>query len=74
MGLDSVWEASQIYVEDLDSDSKEEIIVSIMDGPWSQLGLGGTSRLMIFELESTTDDSAIFNIEYIDEVLSLIHI
>ena len=70
MGLDSVWEASQIYVEDLDNDSKEEIIVSVMDGPWSQLGLGGTSRLMIFELESVTDDSAIFNIEYIDEVWS----
>ena len=70
MGLDSVWEASQIYVEDLDSDSKEEIIVSIMDGPWSQLGLGGTSRLMIFEFESAIDDSAIFNIEYIDEVWS----
>ena len=64
MGLDSVWEASQIYVEDLDNDSKEEIIVSVMDGPWSQLGLGGTSRLMIFELESATDDSANFNIEY----------
>ena len=70
MGLDSVWEASQIYVEDLDNDSKEEIIVSVMDGPWSQLGLGGTSRLMIFELESATDDSATFNIEYIDEVWS----
>ena len=70
MGLDSVWEASQIYVEDLDNDSKEEIIVSVMDGPWSQLGLGGTSRLMIFELESATGDSAIFNIEYIDEVWS----
>ena len=70
MGLDSVWEASQIYVEDLDNDSKEEIIVSVMDGPWSQLGLGGTSRLMIFELESATDDSAIFNIEYTDEVWS----
>ena len=70
MGLDSVWEASQIHVEDLDNDSKEEIIVSVMDGPWSQLGLGGTSRLMIFELESATGDSAIFNTEYIDEVWS----
>ena len=70
MGLDSVWEASQIYVEDLDNDSKEEIVVSVMDGPWSQLGLGGTSRLMIFELESATDDSANFNIEYTDEVWS----
>ena len=39
-----------------------------MDGPWSQLGLGGTSRLMIFELESATDDSANFNIEYIAAV------
>ncbi len=70
MGLDSVWEASQIYVEDLDNDSKEERVVSVMDGPWSQLGLGGTSRLMIFELESATDDSANFNIEYTDEVWS----
>ena len=70
MGLDSVWEAGQIYVEDLDNDSKEEIIVSVMDGPWSQLGLGGTSRLMIFELESIVEDSAIFNLEYVDEVWS----
>ena len=70
MGLDSVWEAGQIYVEDLDNDSKEEIIVSVMDGPWSQLGLGGTSRLMIFELESIVEDSAIFNLEYMDEVWS----
>ena len=30
----------------------------------------GNKRLMIFELESATDDSAIFNIEYIDEVWS----
>ena len=70
MGLDSVWEAGQIYVEDLDNDSKEEIIVSVMDGPWSQLGLGGTSRLMIFELESIVEDSATFNLEYVDEVWS----
>ena len=70
MGLDSVWEASQIFVEDLDGDSKEEIIVSIMDGPWSLLGSGGASRLMIFELETVENDSAIFNIEFQDEVWS----
>ena len=70
MGLDSVWEASQIFVEDLDGDSKEEIIVSIMDGPWSLLGSGGTSRLMIFELETVENDSAVFNIEFQDEVWS----
>ena len=70
MGLDSVWEASQIFVQDLDGDSKEEIIVSIMDGPWSLLGSGGTSRLMIFELETVENDSAVFNIEFQDEVWS----
>ena len=68
MGLDSVWEAGQILVAELDGDSAQEIIVSIMDGPWSELGSGGSSRLMIFELDSVVDDSAIFNIEYEDNV------
>jgi len=68
MGLDSVWEACQIYAEDLDADSKEEIIVSIMDGPWSELGTGGSSRMMIFELDTLDGDSAVFNLEYQDEV------
>lgn len=66
MGLDSVWEAGQILVAELDGDSAQEIIVSVMDGPWSELGSGGSSRLMIFELDSVVDDSAIFNIEYED--------
>ena len=80
MGLDSVWEAAQILVEDLDGDDKDEVVVSIMDGPWTQLGVGGSSRLMIFELDSiihdttfnddgtisTINDSAIFIIEYED--------
>ena len=70
MGLDSVWEAGQIYVEDLDGDSKQEIVVSVMDGPWSELGAGGTSRMMIFELDTVINDSAIFNVEYQDEVWS----
>ncbi|MEC7745638.1 MAG: T9SS type A sorting domain-containing protein, partial [Candidatus Neomarinimicrobiota bacterium] len=39
-----------------------------MDGPWSELGSGGSSRLMIFELDSVVDDSAIFSIEYEDSV------
>jgi len=68
MGLDSVWEAGQILVAELDGDSAQEIIVSIMDGPWSELGSGGSSRLMIFELDSVVDDSAIFSIEYEDNV------
>jgi len=81
MGLDSVWEAAQILVEDLDGDSKDEVVVSIMDGPWTQLGVGGSSRLMIFELDTiiydTTfnddgtinfiNDSALFTIEYADD-------
>ena len=66
MGLDSVWEAGQIFVEDLDGDNKEEIIVSVMDGPWEEIGSGGSSRLMIFELDTVVNDSAIFNIEYED--------
>ena len=70
MGLDSVWEAGQIHVEDLDGDSKQEIVVSVMDGPWSELGAGGTSRMMIFELDTVINDSAVFNVEYQDEVWS----
>ena len=80
MGLDSVWEAAQILVEDLDGDSKDEVVVSIMDGPWTQLGIGGSSRMMIFELDTiiydTTlnndgtigaiNDSSVFTIEYED--------
>ena len=81
MGLDSVWEAAQILVEDLDGDSKDEIVVSIMDGPWEQIGIGGSSRLMIFELDTvlydttynddgtinTINDSALFSIEFEDD-------
>lgn len=70
LGLDSVWEAGQIYVEELDGDPQQEIIVTIMDGPWSLLGSGGTGRMMIFELDTVINDSAIFNIEYQDEVWS----
>ena len=80
MGLDSVWEAAQILVEDLDGDDKDEVIISIMDGPWAQLGIGGSSRLMIFELDTivfdttynddetinTINDSAIFTVEFED--------
>ena len=81
MGLDSVWEAAQILVEDLDGDFKDEIVVSIMDGPWEQIGNGGSSRLMIFELDTvlydttynddgtinTISDSALFSIEFEDD-------
>tara|TARA_Y100000748_G_scaffold235766_1_gene199764 strand:- start:1813 stop:3492 length:1680 start_codon:yes stop_codon:yes gene_type:complete len=70
MGLDSVWEAAQIYVDELDGDPQQEIIVSIMDGPWTELGMGGSSRLMIFELDTIINDSAIFHIEYEDNAWS----
>ena len=70
MGLDSVWEAAQIYVDELDGDPQQEIIVSIMDGPWTELGTGGSSRLMIFELDTIINDSAIFHIEYEDNAWS----
>ena len=66
MGLDSVWEAAQIFVDELDGDPGQEIIVSIMNGPWDELGTGGSSQLMIFELDTVINDSAIFYIEYED--------
>ena len=37
MGLDSVWESGQILAAELDGDGNQEIIVSVMDGPWSCL-------------------------------------
>ena len=66
MGLDSVWEAAQIFVDELDGDPDQEIIVSVMNGPWDELGTGGSSQLMIFELDTVINDSAIFHIEYED--------
>ncbi len=66
MGLDSIWEAGQIFVEDIDGDNKEEIITSVMNGPWEEHTTGGSSRLMIFELDTIINDSAIFNIEFED--------
>ena len=65
MGLDSVWEAGQIVVAELDGDVNQEVIVSIMDGPW---GNTGSSNFMIFELENGDFDSALWHIEYIDQI------
>ena len=42
MELDSVWEAGQIFAAELDGDANQEIIVSIMNGPW---GTTGSSHL-----------------------------
>ena len=63
MGLDSVWEAGQIFVAELDGDANPEVIVSVMDGPW---GATGSSRLMIFELENTDFSDPTWVIEYED--------
>jgi len=63
MGLDSVWEAGQIFVAELDGDANPEIIVSVMDGPW---GATGSSRLMIFELENADFSDPTWVIEYED--------
>ena len=65
MLLDSVWEASQILVEDIDNDGNQEIIVSVMDGPW---GSTGSSRIMIIELENGALSEPVWNIEYEDPV------
>ena len=65
MLIDSVWEAGQILVEEIDNDGKQEIIVSVMDGPW---GTTGSSRIMIFELENGDLSDPVWNIEYEDPV------
>ncbi len=65
MLLDSVWEAGQILVEEIDNDGNQEIIVSVMDGPW---GSTGSSRLMIIELENGDLTNPVWNIEYEDPV------
>jgi len=65
MLLDSVWEAGQILVEEIDNDGNQEIIVSVMDGPW---GSTGSSRLMIIELENSDLADPVWNIEYEDPV------
>ncbi|HED11679.1 MAG TPA: T9SS type A sorting domain-containing protein [Caldithrix abyssi] len=44
-----VFEAGQIVAANLDSDDNQEVVVSVMDGPW---GAAGTSHLMIFELQN----------------------
>ena len=65
MLLDSVWEAGQILVEEIDGDGNQEIIVSVMDGPW---GSTGSSRLMVIELENSDLTDPVWNIEYEDPV------
>ena len=65
MGLDSVWEAGQIFVAELDGDVNPEVIVSVMDGPW---GATGSSRLMIFELENSDYSDPTWLVEYEDAV------
>ena len=63
MGLDSVWEAGQILVAELDGDVNQEVIVSIMNGPW---GTTGSSNFMIFELENSNFSTPSWHIEYTD--------
>ena len=65
MGLDSVWEAGQILAAELDGDANQEIVVSIMNGPW---GTTGSSHFMIFELENNDLNSPSWHIEYTDPI------
>ena len=65
MELDSVWEAGQIFAAELDGDANQEIIVSIMNGPW---GTTGSSHFMIFELENSDFSSPSWHIEYTDPI------
>ena len=63
MLMDSVWEAGQILAAELDGDDSQEIILSVMDGPW---GSQGSSRFLIFELENNDLESPSWNMEYED--------
>lgn len=65
MGLDSIWEAAQILTAEIDGDENQEIIVSVMGGPW---GTTGSSTFMIFELENSDLGNPSWNIEYEDPV------
>ena len=65
MGLDSIWEAAQILTAEIDGDENQEIIVSVMGGPW---GTTGSSTFMIFELENSDLENPSWNIEYEDPV------
>ena len=65
MGLDSVWEAGQIVAAELDGDANQEVVVSIMNGPW---GATGSSHFMIFELENSDLSSPSWHIEYTDPI------
>ena len=65
MGLDSVWEAGQIVAAELDGDANQEVVVSIMNGPW---GATGSSHFMIFELENSDLDTPSWHIEYTDPI------
>ena len=65
MGLDSIWEAAQILTSEIDGDENQEIIVSVMGGPW---GTTGSSTFMIFELENSDLGNPSWNIEYEDPV------
>jgi len=60
-----VFEAGQIVAANLDSDDNEEIVVSVMDGPW---GSAGKSHLMIIELQNKSFALPSWKIEMHDSV------
>ncbi len=60
-----IFEAGQIITANLDNDSNQELVVSVMDGPW---GSAGTSHFMIIELQNQSFELPSWHIEFEDSV------
>ncbi len=68
LGLSNgIFEAGQINVANLDGDANQELIVSVMDGPW---GTDGTSHLMVIELQNQNFQLPAWNVEMHDTTTS----
>ncbi len=66
LGLkNGVFEAGQIVAANLDSDDNQEVVVSVMDGPWGETG---KSHLMIFELQNKSFALPSWHVEMDDSV------
>ncbi len=66
LGLDhGIFEAGQVITANLDSDANQELVVSVMDGPW---GSAGTSHFMIIELQNQSFELPSWHVEFEDSV------
>ena len=64
LGLNhGIFEAGQVIAANLDSDANQELVVSVMDGPW---GSAGTSHIMIIELQNQSFELPSWHVEFHD--------